>query len=585
MAARTLGTGRNWRDLKGVRILSGVMFLRTATDFPTIPPARLVLCALIAVAGVWPPCAVQADPKPACAAGSTLVVTEFALGGKGAPAWVEVTNISNLAVSLDKVTMQVESSEAKSATVGLGLAWKVLGPGEAVAFGHQPPAKNPEKPTVVDLGGEFALAGCKGAISLEGPSGPLDDVEWDHCEGGNPSQPAVWGLDPAFADPCQNDDQALWCQPSGPASTPSGTPGKSNLSCDLDGDGFRVQDGDCNDQNGDAFPTAVEVCNGIDDDCDGATDEGVVAPVGTCLAQGVCAVPNKDGTAVAKCNGAAGYSCAYSYGYEAAVETLCDGFDNDCDGQTDEDLLNACGVCGPTPDEVCNGADDDCDGQTDEQVQIALTCGEVGVCAQAQPVCAAGGVAQCALPLSWQATETLCDDLDNDCDGATDEDLGLGLACTVGDGLCAANGVWKCGTAGAVVCDADQKSGVAELCGDGVDNNCDGQTDEGFDVGKQCEAGVGVCRVVGKVMCAGDRTSAECNVQPISPTSGELCGNELDDDCDGQTDEDGCQTDSTAAGWSCTSGQGIPASSPGTGLLLVFGLLGLYLWRTRVRRG
>ncbi len=561
------------------------MFLRTATDFRTFPPARLVLCALLAVAGVWVSRVVHADPKPACAAGSTLVVTEFALGGKGAPAWVEVTNTSNLAVSLDKVALKVQSSETKPAMWALGSVWKALGPGEAVAFGHLPPSKGPEKPSVLDLGSEFALAGCKGAISLEGPSGQLDNVEWDQCEGATPGQPSIWGLDPAYLDPCQNDDIGLWCQPSGPASTPAGTPGKANLSCDLDGDGFRVQDGDCDDHDGEAFPSAIEVCNGIDDDCDGGTDEGVVAPVGTCLANGVCAVPNKDGTPVAKCNGAAGYWCEYSYGYEAAVETLCDGFDNDCDGQTDEGLANACGVCGATPDEVCNGLDDDCDGQTDEQVEISLTCSQIGVCAQAQPECAAGGVAQCALPLSWQATETLCDDLDNDCDGATDEGLGLGQACSVGDGLCAANGIWTCGAAGAVICDASLKFGGVELCGDGVDNNCDGQTDEGFDVGKQCEAGVGVCRVVGKVTCSADQTSAACNVQPVAPTSDELCGNELDDDCDGKTDEDGCQTDSGVAGWSCASGHGIPAPSPGTGLVLVFALLGLSLWRARVRRG
>jgi hypothetical protein len=45
---------------------------------------------------------------------------------------------------------------------------------------------------------------------------------------------------------------------------------------------------------------------------------------------------------------------------------VCNGVDDDCDGQIDEGVLNACGRCGPTPADACNGLDDDCDGRTDE---------------------------------------------------------------------------------------------------------------------------------------------------------------------------------------------------------------------------
>ncbi len=48
-----------------------------------------------------------------------------------------------------------------------------------------------------------------------------------------------------------------------------------------------------------------------------------------------------------------------------AVE-VCDGKDNDCDGEVDEGVKNACGTCGDVPVEVCDGADNDCDGEVDE---------------------------------------------------------------------------------------------------------------------------------------------------------------------------------------------------------------------------
>jgi hypothetical protein len=128
---------------------------------------------------------------------------------------------------------------------------------------------------------------------------------------------------------------------------------------DDDGDGF----GDaCDPYN--CIPAGEEVCNGADDDCDASTDEGFAndqaEPIDPILcvtgATGVCAVGHSlclDGE----------YICRP---IDQAVDERCDQLDNNCDGRIDEDLRNACGLCGDSPVEACNGLDDDCDGLVDD---------------------------------------------------------------------------------------------------------------------------------------------------------------------------------------------------------------------------
>ena len=81
-----------------------------------------------------------------------------------------------------------------------------------------------------------------------------------------------------------------------------------------------------------------EICDGLDNDCDNQIDEDLTPPA--CKkTEGVCATPVSQPV----CEGAQGWSdCEFDQDYEDGTETKCDALDNDCDGETDEmsDLIN-----------------------------------------------------------------------------------------------------------------------------------------------------------------------------------------------------------------------------------------------------
>ena len=127
---------------------------------------------------------------------------------------------------------------------------------------------------------------------------------------------------------------------------------------DADGDGAD-NDVDCAPFNPSVHPGAFDRCNGIDDDCDGNTDENHVVELSEC-GTGACAT---FGT-TACVQGSVTPICT-PLSAPATVDSVCDGVDEDCDGSTDEDVEGV---------ETCDGTDEDCDGLIDEDFGVGLPC-------------------------------------------------------------------------------------------------------------------------------------------------------------------------------------------------------------------
>ncbi len=297
--------------------------------------------------------------------------------------------------------------------------------------------------------------------------------------------------------------------------------------------GYVINSGDCDDRNAQRRPGLEEVCDGLDNNCSGIVDEGVL----------LIFYHDGDGDGYGNSEERR-EACSLPRGYA--------GNDQDCDDQNP--------WRNPGQSEICDGLDNDCDMLVDEGVLFTFYrdadgdgFGDPEETREA-----------CHVPMGYVEDNTDCDDgksevhpqheeicdlFDNDCDLLVDEGVQIDLymdwdrdgfgdvdfrpwhACEPieVDGVAYIENNRDCNDL-----DREINPAAPEVC-DFTDNNCDERIDEGYNVGEACHEGVGGCRRNGEIICSEDELDSLCSVVASEPEI-EIC-DEIDNDCDGRIDE------------------------------------------------
>ena len=291
----------------------------------------------------------------------------------------------------------------------------------------------------------------------------------------------------------------------------------------------------------------LETCDGLDNDCDGVIDNNPTDAGKGCGQSNVA--PCVKGTfqcqtGVLVCVGAV----------NPGIE-VCNGLDDDCNGVIDNNPTDAGGACGQSnvgecklglltcqggvisclgsvlpKGETCNGKDDDCNGMIDDSPSgVGASCGQnaTAPCSLGTMQCM-GGALGCVGALN--PTAETCNGLDDDCDGIVDDNIpGTGVSCGLSNTFPCSFGTIQCHNN--VIGCVGNVDPQPETC-NGQDDNCNGVIDDNV-VGGGLPCGtsnVGECKL-GLAQCQGGAIVCVGKIDPKPET----CNNK-DDDCNGVID-------------------------------------------------
>ncbi len=409
------------------------------------------------------------------------------------------------------------------------------------------------------------------------------------------------GINPdATDDDCDGVDQNCDGVPD------DGAGGSSAWYLDADGDGFGdpatemilceepvgyITDGsDCDDSDADINPDALEVCDGVDQDCDGTVDDDAAdAPLwysdgdrdgyGTGEGFRSCLQPPD-------VSGIGGDCDDTDPAYNPGADETCDGtVDFNCDGSVgsddrDADGVLACDDCNdgdaainPSATEVCDGADNDCDGTVDVNAADATdwymdgdTDGygdpatTITACSALPGYVADGGDCDDSDDTIHPGAAELCDSVDTDCDGLTDDPDSTDAltwyadvdADTYGDPAVSTTACSQPSGYSADDTDCDDSSagsypGADEYC-DGDDNDCNGTVDDDYaldaptwyddaDGDGYGDASVYTVACDAPTGTVADDTDCDDATATTYPGATEYCDG-VDSDCNGTLDDD-----------------------------------------------